>query len=173
MFDELERCINFVEGQIIDFDERNDTEHLLRYGPPTQIAFLLVCVARMETDLKNICDMVKQARNYRVDQKDLKGGNGFESCIIYLDKVLQTPIPEDELAHIRSIVRLRNCFVHEDGNIGELPKNLRLVERHIDVENGNLVALESLAQVACISCKAFVEVVAEAVKGQNFVRPAS
>lgn len=169
MFDELGGCINFVEGQIIDFDDRNDTEHQHRYGPPTQIAFVLMCVARMETGLKQICDMVRAARNYNVHWNDLTGGGGFQSCINYFDKVLQVPIPKDELSHIRSVVELRNRWVHHDGYVEKLPTNLRSVEPHVDIVDGRLVALESLAQAVCASCKSFVEVVARAVDSQPFV----
>lgn len=167
IFEELLRCINFVEGQIRDFDDRTGTQHECRYGPSTQIAFLLVCVAQMEAQLKMICEMERRLRNYDVGQNDLRGSNGFDSCIAYLDKVLQIPISADELRNIRAIVSVRNVFVHHDGYVGTLPSNLGSIADHISIDKDHLVASGSVAQEACVSCRQFVQSVANTIETQH------
>jgi hypothetical protein len=168
MFDELSRCIQFVEDQIVGFDDQEGTEFNYRFGPQTQSAFLIVAVAQMETQLKTICELMKQMRNLKVDLRDLRGSNGFDSCVQYLIKVLQIPIPEEDLARIRSVVALRNALVHEEGYIGELPKNIANEwKSRVALQDGYLVLIGAAAQEACASCKAFVQLIGDTIDRQT------
>lgn len=108
-YSELARCVDFVEDQIVAFDDRNETEFETRFVPLIRVSFLLASVAQMKHHLKKICDVVAQKRNFDFRQADLKGANGFQSCVGYLEKVLQVRLPEADLKVIRSIVELREC----------------------------------------------------------------
>ena len=102
----LFRCVEFVENQIIEFDDRNKTDFEYEFVPAIRVSFLMALVAQMEHHLKKVCDVVAKKRNLDVQSTDLKGANGFESCVGYLKKVLQVRLPETQLKAVRSIVEL-------------------------------------------------------------------
>lgn len=175
VYEEQWRCVDFIEFQITEFDERNQSELEATFIPLIRISFLLACVAQMEHHLKKICDVVREMRNFEVRQTDLRGANGFESCIEYLKKVLQVQLPEPELKLTRSIVALRNAWVHQGGYVDTLPQNLGPATGHVGMTaEGQIDFLdEQFFREASTICRGFVELVVHAIEKQssNWTKP--
>ena len=164
----IARCVDFVEEQVSQFDERNETDFSEDFAPLIQEAFLLILVAQLEHHLKKVCDVIAELRNIKVRSADLKGANGFESCISYSKKVLQIPIPVKNLDQIRSIVKIRNALVHQGGYIDELPKDLGQLDREVKQgSDGRLDFSGAFVEGASTACKALVLKVEEAARSQN------
>ena len=49
-------------------------------------AFLPIMVAQMEHHLNEVCDILAEVRNLKVRTTDLKGENGFEPSVAYLQQ---------------------------------------------------------------------------------------
>jgi hypothetical protein len=167
-YDTLRRCVSFVEDQIDAFDDRNQTEFAAEFGTLTQAAFLMITVAQLEHHLKKVCDVVAQMRNLTVRPTDLKGGNGFETCVAYLRKVLQISLPEPELAQVRAVVSIRNAWVHE-GGYGESPaSDLGPLQNYLGrAADGQIEFSTPFVQEACTLCQSLVRKIEETVQEQT------
>jgi hypothetical protein len=171
-YDGMVRCVKFVERQLDEYDDRQRTEVLSEFEPLIRVAFLMALVAQMEHHLKKICEVVAEKRNLAVHPSHLKGADGFEKCVLYLDKVLLARLPEADLRAIRSVVRLRNVWVHEGGYIEELPGNLGPAADHVGkTTEGQICLGDQFFEIAAELCKSFVEAVVGAVTEKNAVRP--
>jgi len=167
LYAQLSKCVTFVEDQIGQFDERNETEFEDEFGTLIQAAFIMTVVARMENHLKRICNVIGEARNLRVRFTDLRGANGFESCIAYLKKVLQIDLPSD-LNTVRGIVEIRNKWVHEDGNLPQLPRALGELRNNVKISsNGRIEFTGPFVQEACKVCRAFMLKIEEATQNET------
>jgi len=156
--------VEFIENQIVEFDDRNKTDFESEFVPPIRVSFLMALVAQMEHHLKKVCDVVAEKRNLDVRSTDLKGANGFESCVAYLKKVLQVRLPEVDLKVVRSIVELRNAWVHQGGYVDALPRNLGPTAAQVDKTAGGQISFGGgFFQEASRVCESFVEAVVDAI----------
>jgi hypothetical protein len=169
IYEEQVRCVNFVEDQIDAFDDRNETELVDRFVPLIRVSFLLACVAQMEHHLKKVCDVVAETRNLVIRPTDLRGANGFESCVEYLRKVLQVKLPERKLKEARAIVALRNAWVHHGGYVDALPVDLGSAAAHVVRSSEGQIDFpdEVFFREAAATCRAFVSSVVEAIGEQS------
>jgi hypothetical protein len=169
IYEEQARCVDFIEDQIDAFDERNDTELMDRFVPLIRVSFLLACVAKMEHHLKKICDVVAETRNLAIRPTDLRGANGFESCVEYLRKVLQVDLPEKNLKGTRSIVALRNAWVHHGGYMEALPQELGKAAAHIARSPEGQIEFidENFFREASTTCRTFVDAVVDVLTSQS------
>jgi hypothetical protein len=164
----IARCVRFVEDQVTQFDDRNETEFSQEFAPLIQEAFIVIIVAQMEHHLKKVCDILAELRNMSVHTTDLRGANGFESCIAYLKNVLQIPIPDNQLKQVRAIVRIRNALVHQGGYIEGMPADLGALHRHVrQGGDGRLEFPGAFAEEAAAVCKALVVTVEEVARSQS------
>jgi|ERR1700733_736553 len=166
-YDELSKCISLVEHEIESFDDRNDTEHSSNFGTLIQTSFLMAVVAEMEHQLKKICDVVAEKRNWLIRTTDMRGTNGFDSCITYLKKVLQVPLPESNLKVIRAVVQVRNACVHHGGYLDEIPCDLGDAARHLGKSpDGQIEVTGPFVQDVCGHCQSFIDATVNAVGAQ-------
>jgi hypothetical protein len=167
-YDTVLRCVSFVEDQIDAFDDRNQTKFAAEFGTLTQAAFLMITVAQLEHHLKKVCDVVAQMRNLTVRPTDLKGGNGFETCVDYLRKVLQISLPEPELTQVRAVVSIRNAWVHEGGYVESPARDLGQLQNYLDrAADGQLEFSGPFVQEACTLCRSLVQKIEESVQNQT------
>jgi hypothetical protein len=167
-YETIARCVRFVEHQIDEFDDRNQTQFSDEYGTLTQAAFLMITVAQMEHHLQKVCDIIAELRKLRVRPADLTGAKGFEQCIAYLTKVLQIALPEKELTQIRAIVRIRNVWVHGGGYLDDVPQDLGPLRAHLGRNKDNQITFPgSFVQEACKLSGSLVQRVEATVQGQG------
>lgn len=169
VYEEQARCVDFIEDQVAAFDDRNETDFVGRFVPLIRVSFLLACVAQMEHHLKKICDVVAETRNLVVRSTDLRGANGFESCVEYLRKVLQVQLPEKKLKETRSIVALRNAWVHHGSYVEALPQDLGTAAGHVARNSEGQIDLvdEEFFREASAICSTFVDEVVDVISKQG------
>jgi hypothetical protein len=164
---ELTKCIGLIEHQIESFDDRNDTEYSANFATLVQTSFLMTAIALLEHHLKKICDVVAELRNFEIRTTDMKGANGFESCIAYLRKVLKVPLSDGDLKVIRAVVQVRNACVHQGGYLDVIPAELGKAASHLGkLADGQLEISGPFVQDVCELCRAFVDSVVAAVRAQ-------
>src|SRR5450759_64878 len=166
-YESLQWCVTFIENQISDFDDRNETNHHETLSPELQRAFLLTVVAHMEHHLKKVCDFLAEKRNFVVRTVDMRGANGFESCVAYLDKVLQIPMPQKGLKNVRGIVNLRNAVVHQGGHLEALPAIDDDVLSHVSLSGGEIYFASPFVNEASKICRLFVDTILTTVNEQQ------
>jgi hypothetical protein len=153
-----------LQNQLESFDERNKTEHSASFETLIQASFLIATVAQMEHNLKKICDVIAEKRNLTIRTTDMKGANGFQSCITFLGKVLQIPLPKMDLKVIRAVVDLRNGWVHNGGYLAKIPNNLGDLAKHVELApDGQIKIAAPFVQYACRLCQSFEGVVVGAI----------
>jgi hypothetical protein len=163
-YDDIGHCVALLEHQLESFDERNETEHSASFGTIVQSSFLIAAVAQLEHDLKKICDVIAEKRNLIVRTADMKGANGFASCIAYFDKVLQLQLPRNELKVIRGIIELRNSWVHHGGYLDNVPSALGELAQYVDqAADGQLQIAGPFVQNVCRRCQSFEIAVVNAI----------
>jgi hypothetical protein len=163
-YDQIGHCVALLEHQLESFDERKKTEHSASFETLIQASFLTATVAQMEHNLKKICDVIAEKRNLAIRTTDMKGANGFQSCIAYLGKVLQVPLPEMDLKVIRAVVDLRNCWVHNGGYLAKIPGDLGDLAEHVEMaSDGQIKIATPFVQHVCRRCQSFEGVVVRAI----------
>lgn len=166
-YSEAAQCVDFVEQQVIQFDDMENTEFEARFVPQIRVSFLMALISRMEYHLRKVCDVMAEMRNLTVRHSDLKGPNGFDSCVRYLEKVLQVQMPEI-LAEVKSIVDLRNAWVHNGGYVDRLPTRLGAAKAHVRKgTDGQIVLDEYFLGHAAQLCHTFVDAVVNILNQQN------
>lgn len=167
-YESLRRCVSFVEDQVDQFDDRNETEFADEFGDVIQAAFLMSVIAQMEHHLKKICEILAELRNLIVRPTDLRGANGFDSCVAFLRKILQVPLPESELKMIRAVVELRNAWVHQGGYLDQIPEHLGPARRYLQRDTeGKITFCGPFVQRASRACQTFVRQVEVSARGQS------
>ena len=90
----------------------------------------------LEHELDKLCVLYRKTENYKIDFRDLKD-LGIERSIKYLEKVAGLPIDKgnDKWRKVKSIQKIRNFIVHNDGKLGDIEGNPRKIEQQIVVQN--------------------------------------
>lgn len=163
-FGQLAFCVSFVEDQVESFDDRNETSLAEEHGQAIQRAFLILVVSQLEHGLKKLCEVLAEVRNLKISQRDLKGSAGFDTCLAYLEKVLQVHISDSECRRVRGIVGIRNALVHEGGFVSGRSAEIDRLSRYLKINAEGQIRLNGpFVQEACESCRAFLEGVVKAV----------
>ena len=109
----------------------------LEYFPTLQrrSAFLSL-YGFLEHELDKLCILFKETGNYLIELKDLKD-LGIERSITFLSKVANLPIDKgnDKWEKIKSIQKIRNLIVHNDGKLIDINGNPRVKELEIVKKN--------------------------------------
>ncbi|OGU10488.1 MAG: hypothetical protein A2X61_08650 [Ignavibacteria bacterium GWB2_35_12] len=90
----------------------------------------------LEHELDNLCMLYKKTNNYKIDPRDLKD-LGIERSIKYLDIVVSLPFDKsnNKWVNVKSIQKIRNLIVHNEGKLIDIEGNLRNNEQQIVLQN--------------------------------------
>lgn len=90
----------------------------------------------LEHDLDKLCMLYKKFHSQNIDFRDLKD-LGIERSVKYLSIVAALPIDKgnNKWGKVKSIQKIRNIIVHNDGKLIDLDSNPRKAEQQIVSEN--------------------------------------
>lgn len=93
----------------------------------------------LEHELDKLCTLFKTTENYKIELKDLKD-LGIERSVKYLEIVAQLPINKsiDKWMKVKSIQKIRNLIIHNNGMLIDIDGNLRKAEQQIVLQNDYL-----------------------------------
>ncbi len=101
-------------------DETWDLDGIFKeYFPSLQRrSALLTLSGYFEHELDKLCSLYKSENSYSLSFSDLSG-KGIDRAINYLEKVASLDVHKtsSEWNHIKSIQKIRNLIVHQDGNL--------------------------------------------------------
>lgn len=110
----------------------------------------LTLYANFETELNNLCKILKKQFSLNISLKDLKD-NGIDRATIYLEKVACLNINKNliEWSDIKELQKIRDLIIHNAGNLANNPnKNIiikclnsmgsTIINDNIKLENGFL-----------------------------------
>ena len=117
------------------------------YVPVLRESFFISIYSLLDTNLNDVCYLIRESRNEDCDDKNRKlpppsnsKDKGIDRSKTYWKKVLRLGFPGNRhWSEIKNLQRIRNCIVHNEGivdiKLGE--KNKKLVEDYVN-RNGNL-----------------------------------
>jgi len=90
----------------------------------------------LEHELDKLCVLYRKTENFKIELKDLKD-LGIERSVKYLEIVAQLSIDKgiDKWEKVKSIQKIRNLIIHNDGKLIDIDGNLRKVEQQIVLQN--------------------------------------
>lgn len=80
----------------------------------------------LEHELDKLCTLFKETEHYKIDLKDFND-SGIVRSIKYLNKVANLPIDKDDkrLQTVKSLQKIRNVIVHNDGELTGIDGKIR------------------------------------------------
>jgi len=139
----LDEQPEFNYSRIVDIhlgldSETFDLENIFtEYFPSIQrrSAFLSL-YGFLEHELDNLCGLFKKTENFKVDLRDLNY-SGIERSIKYLGIVVGLPIDKsiDKWGKLKSINKVRNLLIHNDGKLTDIDGNTKKEEQDILKQN--------------------------------------
>ena len=90
----------------------------------------------LEHELDKLCMLYKKSKNHNIDFRDLKD-LGIERSVKYLIVIAELPIEkgDSKWGNIKSIQKIRNLIVHNDGKLIDLDNLPRKTEQRIVSDN--------------------------------------
>ncbi|WP_203296774.1 hypothetical protein [Luteirhabdus pelagi] len=90
----------------------------------------------LEHELDKLCILFKKSNNYAIELSDIKY-NGIDRSVTYLSKIANLPIEKGDFrwGKLKSIQKIRNLIVHNDGKLIDLKGVIKESELKIVREN--------------------------------------
>lgn len=141
---EVDDLVNYHEERTKDYSEEEKEEYYEFYSddywllneifPNIQRKSELIGVyTLLENHLNVLCSIYEKHSNSAVKVSDLKGKGIIDTARKYLTKVLGIGFPTgNEWSEIKSIQRIRNLFVHNDGKLKGSEEDKRPIKEYID-----------------------------------------
>ncbi len=87
----------------------------------------------LENHLNVLCSVYEKHSNHSIKVKDLKGNGIIDTARKYLIKVIGINFPlNNEWSEVKTIQRIRNLFVHNDGKLKGSEEEKRPIKSYID-----------------------------------------
>ncbi len=130
------------------------------YPQINRTAYLVVLMIIFESEIKNISDFFKKNEEEEIKLSDFKGSM-MERFLLFMNKVIKIKMNNyEEIEFINSIISLRNCIVHANGNINEIHSNdkqaiekLRQKIKGITIKEGWV----NISRAFCLNCSKKVQ----------------
>jgi len=102
-------------------------------------SFLISLYSFIEYSLLDICRLIRR-KDIKVSVSDIKGQNDIDKAKVYITKVLCADFPSNSSRwrDIQASRRIRNCIVHNSGEVEEGSPDRKPIEDYIKVNKGLL-----------------------------------